>query len=374
MRLIKIFSCLLLISFSTNAQQIRLLESGRKTSIRGLSVVSNTVFWASGSNGTVARSTDGGKTIQWITVPGYEKRDFRDIEALDAQTALIMAVAEPAVILKTTDGGQHWRKVFEDSTKGMFLDAMDMLVDTAGLRLDSMAAKSGIAVSDIDPKNASAVPVETHYTLTVVGDPINGKMFAAVSFNSGETWSKFPSDIRLDTGEAFFAASGSNIKMLHPRDDDPKFFVVSGGTKSALIELFTGIRHPLPQLLQGKESTGANGIDIHPVMDQAVIVGGDFAKDSISSGNCVLVSGFRSGKLIFKEPQTPPHGYRSGVAYLSKLMLVACGTSGVDISRDGGRNWQLLSKEGFHVVKQARQGKAVFLAGGNGRIAKLEEE
>jgi photosystem II stability/assembly factor-like uncharacterized protein len=82
------------------------------------------VVWASGSQGTVGRSLDGGRTWQWQQVPGYEARDFRDVEAFDADTALLMAVAEPACILKTTDGGQTWRVVFADSTKGMFLDAM----------------------------------------------------------------------------------------------------------------------------------------------------------------------------------------------------------------------------------------------------------
>jgi photosystem II stability/assembly factor-like uncharacterized protein len=85
------------------------------------------LVWASGSNGTVARSVDGGKTFEWLTVTGYEKRDFRDIEAFDANTAIIMGISEPAIILKTKDGGKSWYKVFEDSTKGMFLDAMDFL-------------------------------------------------------------------------------------------------------------------------------------------------------------------------------------------------------------------------------------------------------
>src|SRR3954467_3133288 len=118
---------LTLIMFHANSQKpiINILDSGRKTSLRGLSVVDDNIIWASGSNGTVARSINGGKKFKWLTVQGYEQRDFRDIEAFDANTALIMAVAEPAIILKTTDAGKTWRKVFEDSTKGMFLDAMD---------------------------------------------------------------------------------------------------------------------------------------------------------------------------------------------------------------------------------------------------------
>jgi len=83
------------------AQKIGLLTSGTHSSFRGLSVVSDKVIWVSGSNGTMGKSVDGGANWEWIVVPGYEKRDFRDIEAFDEKTAIIMAIAAPAVILKT---------------------------------------------------------------------------------------------------------------------------------------------------------------------------------------------------------------------------------------------------------------------------------
>src|ERR1700730_8910569 len=86
------------------SQEIQLLTSGTKTSIRGLSVVNDRVIWVSGSNGYVGKSIDAGKTWKWIIVKGFEKRDFRDIEAFDAATAVILSVAEPANILKTIDG------------------------------------------------------------------------------------------------------------------------------------------------------------------------------------------------------------------------------------------------------------------------------
>src|SRR5438874_4176967 len=118
-----LFASIVIISIHASAQKpmINILDSGRKTSLRGLSVVDDNIVWASGSNGTVARSIDGGKTFEWLTVQGYEQRDFRDVEAFDVNTALIMAVAEPAIILKTKDGGKTWKKVFEDTTRGMFL-------------------------------------------------------------------------------------------------------------------------------------------------------------------------------------------------------------------------------------------------------------
>src|SRR5687768_16967688 len=100
--LFSLFTILSIVSFS---QEIKMLTSGTRTSLRGLSVVTDKIVWVSGSAGTVGRSVDGGVNWQWLTVKGYEKRDFRDIEAFDDKTAIIMAIAEPAQILRTTDGG-----------------------------------------------------------------------------------------------------------------------------------------------------------------------------------------------------------------------------------------------------------------------------
>src|SRR2546430_9802275 len=104
-----------------SAQKLEMLTAGTKTSIRGLSAVSDRVIWVSGSNGFVGKSIDSGKSWKWRVVKGFEKRDFRDIEAFDAATAVIMAVAEPANILKTTDGGETWKIVYENTSKGRFL-------------------------------------------------------------------------------------------------------------------------------------------------------------------------------------------------------------------------------------------------------------
>ena len=91
-------SAALLLSEMIIAQSphVEVLTSGTKTSIRGLSVVNDNVVWVSGSNGTFGRSTDGGKTWKWSVVKGFEKNDFRDIEAFDANTAIVMSVDAPA--------------------------------------------------------------------------------------------------------------------------------------------------------------------------------------------------------------------------------------------------------------------------------------
>lgn len=342
--------------FSQSAP-VKILEAGRKVSFRGLSVVNDKVFWVSGSNGAVARSLDGGNTLEWMTVQGYEKRDFRDIEAIDAQTAVIMAIAEPAVLLKTKDGGKSWTKVFEDTTKGMFLDAMDLYVDSAQV------------------KNNSGLNSKNTHTMIVVGDPIKGKLFVAMSIDAGDSWQLMPAptskdDVRLvpDT-EAMFASSGTNVKLT-AMGNYTSALVATGGTKARLKDLsLHNFNDSLP-IMQGATSTGANSIDVFSKTKSAVIVGGDFAKDSIGHNNCVLVS-FASGRPVYSLPETMPHGYRSCVIYLDANNLVACGTSGIDISQDAGKNWQLISKESFHVVQKARNGKAIFMAGGGGRIAQL---
>jgi photosystem II stability/assembly factor-like uncharacterized protein len=101
---------------------------------------------------------------------------------------------------------------------------------------------------------------------------------------------------------------------------------------------------------------------------QLVIAGGDFANDQDTTGNAYLSN---DGGKSWQRPAVPPSGYRSCVAYLDEKRLITCGTSGVDISDDGGRVWQSLSKESFHVCQKAKKGDAVFLAGKNGRIARL---
>lgn len=329
---------LLFIFAGLRAQQpgLKVLESGKKISIRGLSVVNDQVIWASGSSGSVARSVDGGKSFTWIQVPGYEKNDFRDIEAIDEKKALIMGITSPAVILKTTDGGQSWKKVFEDTTKGAFFDAMDF------------SFSKGI----------------------LVGDPIGKNIFLAYTKDAGDHWQKLSPDengrgIAAKEGEAFFASSGTNVKML-PTGTLP-FILASGGKASGL---FQGKQRDSLPIMQGKESTGANSLAMYDAR-QGIVVGGDFMHDQIAKENAVLFTLNQQQKASFKIPETPPHGYRSCVIYLTKDQLLSCGTSGIDLSKDGGNNWSLISTESYHVCQKAKKGNAVFLAGANGRIAKL---
>lgn len=314
------------------AQHVELLADNLPASLRGLSVVTDRVLWASGSKGTVGVSTDAGKTWAWHTVPGFETRDFRDIEAFDGRTAVMLAVGEPAVILRTTDGGAHWNVVYENKTPGMFLDAMDFINNRQG---------------------------------TVIGDPIGGRFFVAHTADGGQTWKEAAADHlpKADSGEACFAASGTNLRLA-PSES----YFVSGGTRSRLFINHTPTDLPL---LQGLASTGANSFAFYTHPDSKastwIVVGGNFSADTLRTGNCVL--SHNRGKT-WTAPATPPAGYRSCVEFITGTDLVACGTSGVDVSTDGGSRWKTISPQGFHVCRKAGKGNTVFLAG-KGRIGKL---
>ena len=242
-------SFLLVLISTAKSQTVQLLTSGTKTSMRGLSVVDDKIVWVSGSNGMVGKSLDGGANWQWMKVKGFDSTDFRDIEAFDATTAIIMGIAEPAYILKTVDGGDTWKVVYENKTKGMFLDAMEF-----------WNVQSGI----------------------VIGDPIDNKFFIARTFDGGNTWQNIPPQNYpvAETGEACFASSGTNVRKL---DKDEAAFV-SGGLRSRLFIRNKKIDLPI---IQGTESTGANSLAVKNAKTM-MVVGGDFNTKDSSTKNCFI--------------------------------------------------------------------------------------
>jgi hypothetical protein len=120
-------------------------------------------------------------------------------------------------------------------------------------------------------------------------------------------------------------------------------------------------------LLQGATSTGGNSVAVKNP-HTLIVIGGDFSKDTLQEKNCFLTL---DGGATWIRPTTPPHGYRGCVEYIGDKDVLCCGTSGVDISNDNGINWKLISSASFHVCRQAKKGKTVFLAGSGGRVAKL---
>src|ERR1700743_3731243 len=175
-------------------KHIEILQQCQPTSIRGLSVVDDNVAWVSGSKGHIAITTNGGKTWDCQQVKGFEKTDFRDIEAFSAKEAIIMSSGTPALILKTIDGGANWQVKYRNADTAFFFDAMDFS----------------------DKKHGY-----------ILGDPINNKFLLLETKNSGETWEPFENPPDALPGEAAFAASGTCLRL-----DEGRLIIVTGGKYS----------------------------------------------------------------------------------------------------------------------------------------------
>lgn len=358
---------ILVISYSARCQyKIEVLDSNTftlgegvvlsKTSFRGLSVVDDQTIWVSGSRGTVARSIDGGKTFTYNQLKGYEKSDFRDIEAFDDKRAVIMSSGTPAYILKTINGGQTWKEVYKNTDTAYFLDAMDFWDDKRGM---------------------------------LVGDPINGHFVLLQTNNGGETWQE------LDTtktpkameGEAVFAASGTSLRCL----DKKTFGFVTGGGSSHLFisnsKCSYNKSYPL-HILKGQSGQGT--FSFYRSKRFWMFAGGDYMNDTQTTkpnfyysinlddknefgiGEFENIHGYKSSiELITEGPREGRYGYPH---------FISTGTSGTEI---GTRVCTFIStefmwsrsnrvtSEPFHVVRKAKKGKAVFLAGPKGKIGKL---
>jgi photosystem II stability/assembly factor-like uncharacterized protein len=340
------FICTFFICSSLNAQyQIKELTAQKGVSIRAMSVPSEKVIWASGSKGMVAKSTNEGLSFEWMQVTGYEKRDFRAMHAWNDQEAIIVAVAAPAIILKTLDGGASWNQVYENADTSMFLDALNFSDANHG---------------------------------TVIGDPIDGRLFILTTNNKGATWDKMPNDFfksDLKNGEAFFASSNSNLIHI-----GKALLFVTGGLSSRI--WINGMAEAM-SLMQGTNSTGANSIAVSPNRSRVVVVGGDFANDTIASQNIVGYQIYQSRKSNLKKLSTiklflkkvevsNPKGYKSSVEFIDNDRLITCGTSGVDFSKDNGASWKTISKESFHIAKKHPSKRGAYLAGSGGRISFVE--
>lgn len=303
--------------------------------MRGLSVLSDSVAWVSGSNGFVGRTLDGGKTWEWTQPKGYEKLDFRDIEAFDHLKAIVVNAGSPAFILSTIDGGKSWREVYKNTDSAIFLDGMAFWDPQQGI---------------------------------IFGDPIQQKMQLLKTTDGGLTWQNIADNLKkqLAVGEAGFAASGTTIRTL----PDGKVWIATGGAKSNIYYSAnygkTWKIYPCP-ILQGESSTGPFSIAFNNPKN-GIAVGGNYLKDKENTNNVLLT---KNGGKTWTKPLRPVLGYRSAVEYVTDQLCFATGSSGTDFSTDGGNTWANISTQNFNALQKAKKGNLILLTGNRGNIYQL---
>lgn len=316
--------------------------SGTTVRLRGVSAVDKRVAWASGDKGTFVRTTDGGKTWKAATVPGAEALDFRDVDAFSERTAYLLSIGtgDKSRIYKTTDGGAHWTLQFTNAVPGAFFDGMAFWDE-----------QHGVAFSD---------PVDGHFVVITTED-------------GGATWKPVPEGALPPAlpGEAGFAASGTSIAV---QGSSHVWFGLGGSAARVLHSADRGRTWTLATtpLATGE---GAGVFSLYFWSPKAgIAVGGNYKQPEEKAGTVALT--LDGGKTWSVPPGTPPGGYRSCVAALTRnrgMSLVAVGPTGSDLSTDGGgRTWAPLDATGFHAVSTPpRTHDTAYAVGEEGRIARL---
>ena len=303
---------------------------------RGLSVVNERIIWASSTGGTVIKTVDGGGSWKVIKVPDAEKLDFRDIEAFDADTAYILSIGNGASsrIYKTSDGGVTWKLQFTNKDPKAFFDA--------------------IACWDRD-------------NCIAVSDPVDGEYVLITTNDGGTSWKPIVSNQMpaAKDGEAAFAASGTCLIT----QGKTNAFIVSGGNDARVFSSanrgMTWNIAPTP-IVKGTAGSGIFSIAMIDARN-GVIVGGNYEKPGENKNNLAFTGD--GGKTW--AAGSGPTGFRSGVVYIDKKTLVAVGSSGSDISSDGGKTWKNIDKASYNAV-QARGKNVLWAVGDKGMVAKMK--
>ena len=306
-------------------------------SFRAVSVAGPDVVWIGGTKGTFVRTDNGGQSWQSGAVPDAQTCDFRDVHAIDAQTAYLMSAGPAekgqARIYKTTNGGQTWALLYQTQQPGVFFDGMDFWDKQHGI---------------------------------VFSDPVNGKWFILTTSDGGETWQPVPLGglPLMQPNEGAFAASGTSLVVQGKRN----VWIASGGAMTGRVFRSTdrgqtwGVSNtPLP----GAEATGLFGMKFFSEK-VGVVVGGNYKQEQQTGPNAAITrDGGQTWQLL--APTDPP-GLKEAIALLPGDRLLVVGPSGTSLSADQGQTWQRLDTDGFHSVACAKG--TCYAVGAKGKVSK----
>jgi photosystem II stability/assembly factor-like uncharacterized protein len=286
-------------AWAQSAGQIRF--SRTKEDLRGVSAVSKTVAWASGTHGTYLRTTDG---RIWIPeqVPGGESLDFRGIVAFSAEEAFLMSSGpgEQSRIYHTSDAGRHWQVQFTNTNPKGFFDSIVFWDRTHGI---------------------------------VLGDPIpdeTGQLkFELLTTEDGQNWkpvntAQLPPALE---GEGAFAASNSCLAILG--STDPNIWFVTGGKVARVFHSADrGLSWQVfdTPIIHGADSQGIFSIAFRDAM-HGVIAGGDYKHPSEDGPNLAFTG---DGGKTWRLSQIFPQSYYSAVAYDRGYGRVGAASKGSD--------------------------------------------
>lgn len=325
MRGLLILFCLMLILGCTKKYEPRIIDNIEiqefkidSTSIRAIKVVDEQTVYFAGANGIIGYTKDGGNSwnTKHITYKDSIIPHFRSI-AMQNNTIFALSIANPALLYKITE--KDTTIVYKEEHPKVFYDAMQFFDD----------GEHGIAV----------------------GDPTEDCMSLLLTNDFGETWKKVSCDKlpKITEGEAFFAASNTNIKTL-----GSSVWIASGGKKARVFrsdnygKTWKVFETPI---IQGNGPQGIYSIDVAN-FKRGIIMGGDFSKPNENKANKAITTNGGKTWSIVADKQNP--SYKSCVQYVPETTgkeVFAVGKTGVSFSNDGGLNWKEVSKEAYYTIQ-----------------------
>jgi len=340
-KLLILILCYSLQSFAQEKRvNVKYFNTLPNISIRALEVLNDSTVWFAANNGVWGYTEDAGKNwkIDSLTFEGKSPQ-FRSIAVLDTQTVLLLSIASPALLYRTSDKGKSWKIVYTNTNKDIFFDCMKF-----------KDSKTGFAV----------------------GDAINNCIPLIRTDDAGATWKEMACDQSGQfKNESFFASSNSNISFV-----DDNMYIGSGGMQSRILKYsikknqYKIISSPLPQ---GEKMTGIYAIQFHD-KKIAGIVGGNYDK---AEPNIPSIAITKNAGKTWQIIKTPRPYFGASIAFKSKNKFYVTshlGTMKCDIKKKTSK--EVVDLEGnpikFHTIKISPSEKTIWMAGSNGRIGKIE--
>ncbi len=314
--------------------------SGSTAELRGIAVHDSTRAWATGAEGTVLRTRDGGRHWEKMLVPGGETLDFRDVEILPDNTVLILASGpgELSRIYRSTDDGKTWTLVHTNPDKDGFYDAIAFWDANRGV---------------------------------VLGDPIKGYFVIRVTDDGGRTWATPPPGAISEAfpGEGAFAASGTCLAVL--KGSDQGWFVTGGARMSRVFRTFdrgkswSSSTNPIPA---GNASSGLFSIAFSD-SKTGFAVGGNYKEPTLAALN-----GARSenGGRTWSAAPVSPSGFFSAIVAVPRVpaRFLAVGPTGTAVTDDRGSTWRKLDATPLNAVALSDE-KTGWAVGPKGTIVRF---
>lgn len=302
-----------------------------KISIRALLIDKNKVWYAADKNRFGYYDLKKNKREERKILQDSLQLEFRSIAQTD-KAIFVLSISNPALLYKINKKDLTATLVYKESHEKVFYDAIQFWNN-----------KDGIAIGD---------PTQDCFSIIITRD-------------GGNSWNKIQCQNlpKIEDGEAFFAASNTNICIK-----GSKTFLVSGGIKSRVfVSEDKGISWKVydTPITQGHAMTGIFSADFFDEKT-GIVVGGNYEEQSDNSANKAITNdGGKTWKLI---------GVNEGFGYASCVQfapnsngneLITVGTTGVYFSNSQGAFWDKLTDEKELFTLRFKNDSTAFAAGKN---------